>query len=188
MKKLMLVSIIYFATITYGYSQHKIDYRILCSVVNEYFENLSFINEKNYNTEDEFIIVSLNKLGNDTIILELKRITLDIHLSSAEFSHISKNGNKYFLFKLNDVLLTDIFISEEEIRRLSESEKNEIIAKLINTSKNMISFTPFMAFLTYNMEYGFFTCKEYFLHSIPFKYQAIENRNWDFILIDPKQE
>jgi hypothetical protein len=188
MKKLMLVSIIYFATITYGYSQHKIDYRILCSVVNEYFENLSFINEKNYNTEDEFIIVSLNKLGNDTIILELKRITLDIHLSSAEFSHISKNGNKYFLFKLNDVLLTDIFISEEEIRRLSESEKNEIIAKLINTSKNMISFTPFMAFFTYNMEYGFFTCKEYFLHSIPFKYQAIENRNWDFILIDPKQE
>jgi len=188
MKKLMLVSVLYLASITFGYSQHRIDYHILCNLVNEYFQNLSLINEKNYNIEDEFIIVSLNKLSNDTIIIELKRITLDIHLSSAEFSHISKSGNKYFLFKLNDVLLTDILISDEEIRRLSESEKNEIIAKLINTSKNMISFTPFMAFFTYNMEYGFFTCKEYFLHSLPFKYKAIENRNWDFILIEPKQK
>jgi hypothetical protein len=188
MKKLILIILGNLIISSFAFSQTKFDYHTLTNEVNEYIENLNKLNNKSNNTSEMIVIVSLNKITDDTIVIELKRIIIDYELSSANFDYISKEGANYLVFKLNNISLNEILDNISDIRVLQENEKREILKKLYDSSRIMVVHRPLKEFLTYNRKYGFFTSKEYFLGSNAEKYDSIEDKNWEFIICpNPKE-
>lgn len=180
MKKLILIIMNNLIILSFAFSQNKIDYHTLTSEINEYIENLNKIRNKPNDTSEMIVIVSLNKISDDTIVIEFKRVIIDFEIFDADFQYISKEGNNYLLIKLNDISLNEILDNISDIRILHENEKKEILKKLYDSSKIMVDHRPLKAFLTYNREFGFFTSKEYFLGPNAKKYDPIENKNWEF--------
>lgn len=188
MKKLILIILNILIILSFAFSQTKIDYNKLTSEVNEYIENVNKFRNRPNDTSEMIVIVSLNKVSDDTIIIEFKRVIIDYEIFNADFQYISKEGNNYLLIKLNNISLNEILDNISGIRILQENEKKEILKKLSDSSKIMVVHKPLKEFLTYNRKYGFFTSKEYFFRFLPENYGTIEDKNWEFIMCpNPKE-
>ena len=188
MKKLILIIINNLIILSFAFAQTKIDYHELTSEVNEYIENVNKFRNRPNDTSEMIVIMSLNKVSDDTIIIEFKRVIIDYEVFNADFQYISKEGKSYLLIKLNNISLNEILDNISGIQIFHKNEKNEILKKLYDSSKRMVDHRPLIVFLTYNRKYGFFTSKEYFLGFTPKKYDAIEDKNWEFIMCpNPKK-